>query len=252
MDVVIVGRGGGSVDDLGVFNDEAVVRAVAGCRVPVVSAVGHDIDFTLVDFAADVRAATPSQAAEMVVADGRARGEMLASTLQHMARAMRARLTGDRVTLAHVARGLGDPRLEIANRQQMLDDRMGRLVARMRVKVARRREGLSQVRQRLAYLHPRAVMARERVELGQLGVRLAMAGRGAVQARSELVQRAATRLEALSPLSVLSRGYAIATRADGRLLRSASDVLAGDVVHVRVAHACLDARVEQVEPLEPE
>ncbi|HEY6463038.1 MAG TPA: exodeoxyribonuclease VII large subunit, partial [Polyangiaceae bacterium] len=129
VDVIVLGRGGGSADDLATFNEEPVVRAVASCRVPVVSAVGHDVDVTLVDFAADARAATPSQAAEMVVPDRRSRAELLRRTQMHLARAMRTRLAEDRVSLVHASRRLGDPRLAIAAHQQSLDEREARLAS---------------------------------------------------------------------------------------------------------------------------
>jgi exodeoxyribonuclease VII large subunit len=250
VDVIILGRGGGSADDLGAFNEEAVVRAVAACRVPVVSAVGHEVDVTLADFAADARAATPSQAAEMVVPDRAARREQLLHTRLHLARAMRARLSADGVGLARVARRLGDPRLAIASHQQGLDDRWARLAACARSLVGRRREALARGQRRLAYLHPRAVVARERAELSRQSDRLANAWGSAFERRAADVQRATARLDALSPLKVLARGYAIATRDDGRAVRSAGDVRAGDALHVRVRDARVEASVLRVEPLE--
>jgi exodeoxyribonuclease VII large subunit len=246
--VIVLGRGGGSADDLGVFNEEAVVRAVAGCRVPVVSAVGHDVDVTLVDFAADARAATPSQAAEMIVPDRRARRQLLRRTGMHLARAVHARLSRDSVALARVAGRLGDPRLAIAAHQQALDERAVRLTAGMRASLGRRREALARGQRRLAYLHPRAVVARERAEVARLRARIASLWGSAFERRLSSLRHAASRLDALSPLKVLARGYAIATRDDGRAVRTASDVGAGDALHVRVRDARIETTVVKVEP----
>jgi exodeoxyribonuclease VII large subunit len=251
VDVIVVGRGGGSTDDLVAFNDEAVVRAVAGCRVPVVSAVGHDVDVTLTDFAADARAATPSQAAEMIVPDGRARRELLGRTRLHLARAMRARLGEGHVSLARLARRLADPRLAIAAHQQVLDDRTTRLAARVRACIARRREAIARAQHRLAYLHPQAVVARERAELARLEQRLRALWSASLERRSAALRHSTARLDALSPLKVLARGYAIATRDDGRAVRGAEDVASGDALHVRVRDARILANVDRVEALEP-
>jgi exodeoxyribonuclease VII large subunit len=250
VDVILLGRGGGSADDLGAFNEEAVVRAVAACRVPVVSAVGHDVDVTLTDFAADARAATPSQAAEMVVPDRAARRELLRRTQLHFAQAMNARLAESHVALVRVARRLGDPRLAIAAHQQMLDDRTLRLAARARASVARRREAVSRTQQRLAYLHPRAVVARERAEVTRLRQRLATLWTAAFERRAGGLRQGAARLDAFSPLKVLARGYSIATRDDGRAVRSARDVRAGDPIHVRVRDARIHASVTAIEPID--
>jgi exodeoxyribonuclease VII large subunit len=250
VDVIVVGRGGGSADDLAAFNEETVVRAVAACRVPVLSAVGHEVDVTLVDFAADARAATPSQAAEMVVPDRAARRELLQRTRLHLARAMRAQLSQDHVAMGKVLRRLGDPRLAIAAHQQSLDERRARIATWARTALARRREALAATQHKLAHLHPRTVLARHRAELGQASARLEALWQASFERRGGVLQRAGARLDALSPLRVLARGYAIATRDDGRAVRSASDVKAGDALHVRVRDARVEATVVAVEPVE--
>jgi len=249
VDVIIVGRGGGSAEDLGAFNEESVVRAVAACRVPVVSAVGHDVDVTLVDFAADARAATPSQAAEMVVPDTRARRDLLARTSRHLARAMHGHLAQCRIALGRSATRLADPRLAIAGHQQTLDDLGARLATCARAAVSTRRERLSRERQRLAHHHPRAVVARNKAELAHWRQRLHSTYAAAFERRVTSLQRATARLDALSPLRVLARGYALATRDDGRAVRSSADVRPGDAIHVRVSDARLDVHVTAVEPL---
>ncbi len=248
VDVIVLGRGGGSTDDLGAFNEEAVVRAVAACRVAVVSAVGHDIDVTMVDFVADARAATPSQAAEMVVPDRTAQRSFLQHTRLHLARAMRTQLTVSGMALARTATRLGDPRLVIAAHQQRLDDRAARLAACARAGMARRREGVARAQRRLAFLHPRAVVARERSELTRVRDRITTLWSASFEHRSGELQRGSARLDALSPLKVLARGYAIATREDGRAVRGPEDVLVGDTIHVLVRDARLDANVARIGP----
>jgi exodeoxyribonuclease VII large subunit len=253
VDVIVLGRGGGSADDLSAFNDEMVVRAVAACRVPVVAAVGHDIDVTLVDFAADARAATPSQAAELVVADRAARAEILGRTRAHLARAIETRLAKDRASLARAMRGLGDPRMLIASQQQTLDDRSARLAASLRGAVAHHRQTLASSERRGADQHPRTLGGRARTQLSRVDGRLRAAWRAQLASRAHLLERASSRLDAMSPLKVLGRGYAIATVGEGdqvRAVRSVSDVRPGDALHVRVHDGRVEARVTGAEPFE--
>jgi exodeoxyribonuclease VII large subunit len=248
VDVILIARGGGSSEDLMAFNDEALVRAVAKCRVPVVSAVGHEVDVTLVDFAADARAATPSQAAEMVVPDARARMNLLAERRARMSRAMHARLARSDADLARLSRKLGDPRLAIASAQQRLDERVLRLRRSMDRALHARRESSARLRERLGAVHPSAVIARHRARVAQLGMRVIVAIRARLQHGNGKLHAAAARLDALSPLKVLARGYAIATRADGRALRSAEDVAPGDPIEVRLHEGSISAEVRSRRP----
>jgi exodeoxyribonuclease VII large subunit len=252
VDAIIVGRGGGSSDDLAAFNEEAVVRAVAACPVPVVSAVGHEVDVTLTDFAADVRAATPSQAAELLVPDARARAEHLAGLRRRLVASMRGEVNAQRVALGRLARRVGDPRLAIASHQQTLDDRTVRLSNALTNAITRRRDALARAGQRLAYVHPRAVVDRERAALARATDRLAVVWTSALEKRAALFAAATARLDALSPLKVLGRGYAIAERADGRAVRGAEDVAPGDVLAIRVHRARIEAEVRKVEGPEDE
>jgi exodeoxyribonuclease VII large subunit len=243
LDVVVVGRGGGSGDDLMAFNDERVVRRVARMRVPVVSAVGHEVDFSLTDLAADVRAATPSEAAELVVPETRARAAVLARSHNALLRAARARLLRWRGEIDRARARLSDPRFVIAERQQELDDLHARLRQHATRTLAQRRAQTELLTRRLYGRHPRAVLANARVELGPLKVRLENAMRRRLSRDAAALSDGAVRLDGLSPLTILGRGYAIATRADGRALRSAEDVAVGDEIAIRLGRGKLASRV---------
>jgi exodeoxyribonuclease VII large subunit len=247
LDVIIVGRGGGSSDDLSAFNDEELVRAIAACPVPVVSAVGHEVDVTLTDFVADARAATPSQAAEMVVADDVARREAISLAQIRLSRAMRGLVVQAKGELAHLDRRLGDPRLALASFEQSIDDRWMRLARFAENDLASKRNTLARLDKRLALRHPVHVIAGERQALAQATTSLEGAMRRTMERRSANLTRAFATLDAMSPLKVLSRGYAIATTKDGKAVRSGRDVVVGDALDVRVSDGTIAVRVLGVE-----
>jgi exodeoxyribonuclease VII large subunit len=225
IEVIVLTRGGGSADDLAAYDDEALARAIAASAIPVLSAVGHEIDFSIADLVADARAATPSQAAEMLVPDARARRE----TLRHFAARMR------RAVLVSVTE----------RRRAVERGRLAMVSAASRL-AAERKAALSGFERRLAARHPRAEVQAGRAELFPLMQRLDAAIEARVAgARAEL-GTAAARLDALSPLRVLGRGYAIATDERGVALTDARAVAPGDRLDVRLHRGSIRARVEDV------
>ncbi len=244
VDVIIVGRGGGSFDELLTFSDEALVRAIAACRVPIVSAVGHEVDVTLADFAADARAATPSQAAEMCVPDRAAKRREVHHLHERLVRATRAQLREGRGELDRALRLLGDPRLALAAWQQRVDDHVSRLETLGFDAVTARRAEIAELRHRLVAQSPAAVLERERSQASALHARLTVVFERRITRGRSQVSGFAERLDAMSPLKVLGRGYAIATK-EGRAVRSASEVRPGDAVDVRVHEGSFRARVEE-------
>jgi exodeoxyribonuclease VII large subunit len=244
LDAIIVGRGGGSAEDLMVFNEEIVVRRIASCRVPVVSAVGHEVDVTLTDMAADARAATPSQAAEMLVPDAHAQRQTLFQLQGRMLRALRGQVAEDRAALAALRVAFAHFRLTIAEHEQKVDELGARLEQAMTRVGARRRAEVERLHRRLSARHPRAVLAGSRAALRPLEVRLEGAVRSRIGlARSRLIERVAS-LDAMSPLAVLARGYAIATDTSGKAIRSAAEVTPGQKVRVRVHKGSFAASVD--------
>ncbi len=227
VEVVIVGRGGGSLEDLWAFNDEAVARAIRACRVPVVSAVGHEIDFTIADFVADRRAATPSNGAELVTPSE----ESVRAELAHL----RARL------VQAMSRGLDERRSALERGEE-------RLEARVRRTLADRRQALDELDARLRRDHPLVRLRDRRSELAAFESRLAAAMRGALTARRARFGAGAARLEALSPLRVLERGYALARTLDGHVIDDAAGVTPGQSFSLRLSKGQLECKVEKTKP----
>jgi len=246
LDVVIVGRGGGAAEDLFAFNDEAVARAIASCRVPVVSAVGHEIDITVADLVADVRAATPSNAAELCVPDRRALQSELAARRRALERAMESCLQRGRLQLERASRELLDPRTAVHEARQRMHAARVRLHAAAQLATRVRRRTLASSLERLARRDPRLLGAQRRAHLGELTGRLLSQGRGLGANRRARLSELAGRLHALSPLSVLGRGYAIALHArTGRALVRAQDASDGDELRLRLHEGELRARVSK-------
>ncbi|MEZ4221136.1 MAG: exodeoxyribonuclease VII large subunit [Polyangiaceae bacterium] len=247
VDVVIVGRGGGSFEDLMAFNDERLVRRLAILRVPVVSAVGHEIDFTLADLVADARAATPSQAAELVIPDALAQRALLAKTVRQLARAATGLVAERRADVLARERRLRDPRFLIAERQQGLDELRHSLLAGQQRRLHLLQDRSTALQGRLRAQHPRTVLARGRGRLDPLRTRLQSAVKMQLTRSARQLASAGARLDGLSPLAVLGRGYAIALTLEGRAVRDSRELEPGQALRVRVHTGTFGARVTSVE-----
>jgi exodeoxyribonuclease VII large subunit len=250
VDLLIVGRGGGSLEDLWAFNEERVVRAIVASALPVVSAVGHEVDWTLADHAADVRAATPSNAAEIAVRDRaevRRRVELLAG---RAVRAARQRLLEDRRHVMALVEKYGFRRQRdaLGFLQQRVDDALERLAAALRRVLRAAADRLLAVRMRYGLREwPRALAGRREHAAG-LGQGLMAAFAAGLDTRRVRLAGLVGRLRALSPRLTLERGFCIVRAADGRLVRAAATLAAGERVAIEFARGDADARIVTVRP----
>jgi exodeoxyribonuclease VII large subunit len=249
VDAIIVGRGGGSAEDLWAFNEERVARAIVASRIPVISAVGHETDSTIADFAADVRAPTPSAAAELVAAREDELEAHVFDLTRDLLRAVRFRIMDarTRVQEAAMSRGFDDVRERLRTSARALGDatqRLETLIGRARERTRRRADAL------ICRLSPARLGTR--VSEAQVRFALLRASRDAAisarldDARARLAVAVAS-LDALSPLAVLKRGYALAQDESGRFLLDARQVRVGDSMHLRLAQGALRCRVEEQE-----
>jgi exodeoxyribonuclease VII large subunit len=232
-DVLIVARGGGSLEDLMAFNDEAVVRAAAACTIPLISAVGHETDTTLIDYVADRRAPTPTAAAEMAIP---ARLELLTDLTQKTARLTGAlsRIAGAaRLRLDRASGKLPDLPSMLGAARQRLDDRGERLGLALPNYAAARRAALERLANRL--IHPREFLARRRGDLVVLSHRLAAPLPNRLRDAAMRLEGFAARLESVSYAAVLARGFALVTNARGTAVSSAAAVAPGAALNVRFA-----------------
>ena len=245
VEVIIVGRGGGSAEDLWCFNHEVVVRAIARSRIPVVSAVGHEVDWTLADLVADERSATPTAAAQRVVPERLALeaaladlGGRLGSALERRCELARARLRACEPVITDPRRLLAERRLWLATRAQRARRALEQLTPERRARL----DGLAHVlRRRL----PDPVALERRLERSGEALRTAARARFAL-ARSELEARAAA-MQAFSPLGVLARGYALVQKEDGRIVREATELERGESLRIRLARGEARVAVEETD-----
>jgi exodeoxyribonuclease VII large subunit len=248
VDLILIARGGGSFEDLAGFNDEALARTIAASALPVVSAIGHEIDTTIADFAADLRAPTPSAAAELITAAQHRIEDRVLALEARVRRAgqyhlMHARQRLSRLSAEQVLARLSD---SISLRAQRVDELRFRLGAASERRLNGRRQRLAALEARLRRHDPTVRLAQAHRRLELAGERLNRVGRDFTSLRRTQLERATTRLEGLSPLAILNRGYAIVYAGEPgteTLLRDAAQAIPGERIRARLARGSITARV---------
>ena len=243
MDVLIVCRGGGSIEDLWAFNEEAVVRAIAACPLPVVSGVGHETDFTLADFVADVRAPTPTAAAELVSPDRAQLRLALQRTQQQWHSRLLQRYYDASQKLDWLLRQLRHPQHSISAQQQQLRQLSSHLNLAMQRQQQQGQQRLAQAVQQCQHLRPNTAQATRQLE--QQRQALQQHWQHGLQQRHTCLQYQIHLLDAVSPQHILARGFSVVTNSRGQVVRQAADLKPGQALHIRFAEGSADVRVNQ-------
>jgi exodeoxyribonuclease VII large subunit len=247
MDLILVTRGGGSLEDLWAFNEEVVARAIFDSALPVVSAVGHEIDFTISDFVADVRAATPSAAAEIITEGVFSSSQFLSEAAQRIGRLARQQIDDKRYGLTQVAQRLArvSPRRRLNDWLQRLDDAHTSLLRGVKQGARRQRLTWQNLAERLGRVRPALVLKQRREAFAQIGRRLHGQMRQQLEMRRAGLGALEARLRVLGPEQVLARGYSITTdAATGKVLREVREVKAGQRLKTRLKTGQVFSRAE--------
>ncbi|WP_081137361.1 exodeoxyribonuclease VII large subunit [Halomonas sp. BC2] len=245
QDAVLITRGGGSLEDLWAFNNEHLARAIFHSRLPVMSAVGHEVDVTLADFAADMRAPTPSAAAERLVPDQHALKRQLRQAEQRLQRALQTRLERDSQRLDALRARLRHPGERLAHQRQHLQALTQRLARAMQFTLSQQQRQLGQLGRRLASQDMARLYRAESERIERLQRRLASAMQRQLEARQARLHSAARALNAVSPLAVLGRGYAIAQDEQGQIVRRAQDTQPGQLLKLKLGEGRLNVEVKR-------
>ena len=247
VDVLILARGGGSLEDLWAFNEEALARAIVASQIPIISGVGHETDFTIVDFVADVRASTPSAAAELVVQTRREFDKHIADLRDALAEQMRYRLLvlSRRIHELAARPGFRRPLDLLRQQRQRADEMTSRLALGLRARLEQSRKRFTVAHVRIVSFDFRVKIAAFRLRLEKRAAELGVRIERLLRAKRERLARLALQIEERSPLRVLERGYAIATDASGVVLRDAAQVAIGDSVRLQLHRGRLTTEVRK-------
>ncbi|USN46674.1 MAG: exodeoxyribonuclease VII large subunit [Pseudobdellovibrionaceae bacterium] len=244
IDVIIVGRGGGSIEDLWCFNEESVARAIVASQKPIISAVGHEVDFTISDFVADLRAPTPSAAAELVVKNSEDLLERIKQIRHRLLRSMNFIIHHHRQRLTHLGKRLIDPQRRLQDLSMRCDELTQRLELSVERFVSLKRQQLQHLLKRLGT--PLALVDRQRQRVAMLGLRLASSQKQILQDRRHHLKELMAVLDSLSPLKVVDRGYSIVTKQKV-VVKNVEQLSVGDSLHVRLAHGGAQVSVTTLE-----
>jgi exodeoxyribonuclease VII large subunit len=243
VDAIIVGRGGGSIEDMWCFNDEKVARKIAAAPVPIISAVGHEIDFTIADFVADMRAPTPSAAAELIVKNAADVTGKLKSLQRILFLALQKAIKSDAQRVMNLSHRLVDPKRKLQDHSQRNDELFSRLYMAAQKLYEREHMGVEVLSGKL--IHPNQLLERLRGRLNLANFKM----KNAIQAQLELAQqdwqRTTSLLDSMSPLRVVERGYSMTQKA-GQIVKSTRALKVGDSVSIRLMQGSFKAKVEEI------
>ncbi|MDF9411886.1 exodeoxyribonuclease VII large subunit [Brevibacillus laterosporus] len=248
VDVMIVGRGGGSIEELWAFNDEAVARAIVASQIPIISAVGHETDYTIADFVADIRAATPTAAAELAVPHYLEWLERIKQLDHRLARALQTQLQEKRTHLQRLQQsyGLKNPLRRVEERRQRIDEITLRLSAMVKMKVVRKREQVSHVKKRLKQIRLERQVAEGRGQVNRMESQLTQYMKQKTERSRQAWLSLVQHLDALSPLRVMQRGFSLSYK-DDTLIKSVEGIEVGDQLMIRYQDGKIMTTVTDIE-----